>query len=54
MTLKVITLSKYKDYGKLANIQVEDLLVGERVENDEYDKEEMRDFGLQTKENQFG
>ncbi len=39
-------ISKYKDYGKLANIQVEDLLVGERVENDEYDKEEMRDFAL--------
>jgi len=39
-------ISKYKDYGKLANIQLEDLVLGERVENDEYEKEEMRDFAL--------
>ena len=39
-------IAKYEEYGKLANIQVEDLLVGERVENDEYEKEELRDFAL--------
>ena len=39
-------ISNYKDYGKLANLQLGDLLLGERVENDEYDKEEMRDFAL--------
>ena len=39
-------ISQYKDYGRLANLQVEDLLLGERVENDEYEKEEMRDFAL--------
>ena len=39
-------ISKYEDYGKLANLQPEDLVLGERVENDEYGKEEMRDFAL--------
>ena len=39
-------ISNYKDYGKLANLQLEDLVLGERVENDEYEKEEMRDFAL--------
>ena len=39
-------ISKYKDYGRLANLQIEELQVGERVENDEYEKEEMRDFAL--------
>ena len=39
-------ISKYKDYGRLANIQSEELVLGERVENDEYEKEEMRDFAL--------
>ena len=39
-------ISNYKDYGRLANLQVEDLILGERVENDEYEKEEMRDFAL--------
>ena len=39
-------ISNYKDYGRLANLQIEDLILGERVENDEYEKEEMRDFAL--------
>ena len=39
-------VSQYENYGKLANIQFEDLVLGERVENDEYGKEEMRDFAL--------
>ena len=39
-------ISKYKEYGKLSNMKVQDLLVGDRVENDEYEKEELRDFAL--------
>jgi len=39
-------ISKYKDYGKLSNLHPEKLILGERVEDDEYEKEEMRDFAL--------
>ena len=39
-------ISKYQDYGKLANLNPEDFILGDRVENDEYEKEEMRDFAL--------
>ncbi|NOZ08630.1 MAG: cysteine--tRNA ligase [FCB group bacterium] len=39
-------ISSFPDYGKLTNLKLEDLRVGQRVENDEYEKEEMRDFAL--------
>ena len=39
-------ISKFKSYGKLANLKPEDLRSGERVEDDEYAKEEGRDFAL--------
>lgn len=39
-------ISKFKDYGKLAKIQVGDLKLGARVKVDEYAKEEASDFVL--------
>jgi cysteinyl-tRNA synthetase len=39
-------ISKFKDYGKLANVKVEELKVGARVRVDEYEKEEAEDFAL--------
>ena len=39
-------ISKFKDYGKLANIKVGDLKPGARVKVDEYAKEEPQDFAL--------
>jgi cysteinyl-tRNA synthetase len=39
-------ISKFKDYGKLAKIRVEDLKPGARVRVDEYAKEEAQDFAL--------
>jgi cysteinyl-tRNA synthetase len=39
-------ISKFKDYGKLANIKVEELKSGARVKVDEYAKEEAEDFAL--------
>jgi cysteinyl-tRNA synthetase len=39
-------ISKFKEYGKLANIKVEDLKLGARVKADEYAKEEAQDFAL--------
>jgi len=39
-------ISKFKDYGKLANIKVENLKPGARVKVDEYAKEEAQDFAL--------
>jgi cysteinyl-tRNA synthetase len=39
-------ISKFKDYGKLAKIKVEELKIGARVRADEYAKEEARDFAL--------
>jgi cysteinyl-tRNA synthetase len=39
-------ISKFKDYGKLANIKVENLKPGARVKVDEYAKEEPQDFAL--------
>jgi cysteinyl-tRNA synthetase len=37
-------ISKFKDYGKLARVQVGDLKAGARVKVDEYAKEEASDF----------
>jgi cysteinyl-tRNA synthetase len=42
-------IRKYKDYGKLINIKLEDLKVGERARSDEYDKENVQDFVLWKK-----
>jgi cysteinyl-tRNA synthetase len=39
-------ISRFKDYGKLARIQVGDLKAGARVKVDEYAKEEASDFVL--------
>ena len=39
-------ISSFPEYGKLSNINPEEMKVGERVDQDEYDKEEARDFAL--------
>jgi len=40
------SLSKFKEYGKLSGIRPEDVKPGARVDSDEYDKEDARDFVL--------
>jgi len=37
---------KFEDYGKLAHINVDELKVGARVKQDEYEKEQAQDFAL--------
>jgi cysteinyl-tRNA synthetase len=39
-------ISKFKDYGKLANLNMKGLKQGARVSNDEYDKKNAKDFAL--------
>ena len=39
-------ISQFSDYGKLAHLDPDQLQSGERVEEDEYEKEEGRDFAL--------
>jgi cysteinyl-tRNA synthetase len=39
-------ISKFKGYGKLAHIVVDELQAGKRVSHDEYDKETAADFAL--------
>ncbi len=39
-------ISKFKDYGKLSHIQLENLKEGARVKHDEYSKDEAKDFCL--------
>ena len=39
-------VSSYKEYGRLARLDPEQTRVGERVADDNYDKEEARDFAL--------
>jgi cysteinyl-tRNA synthetase len=39
-------ISEFKSYGRLANLDPGQLMAGERVEADEYGKEEGRDFAL--------
>ncbi|MGB9959987.1 MAG: cysteine--tRNA ligase [Candidatus Bathyarchaeales archaeon] len=39
-------ISKFKEYGKLSKLKVEELKPGARVKVDEYGKEEARDFAL--------
>jgi len=39
-------ISKFKEYGKLSKLKIEELKPGARVKVDEYGKEEARDFAL--------
>ncbi len=39
-------IEKYKQYGKLANLNPEEMVAGGRVADDSYDKEGVRDFAL--------
>ncbi|MCP3682436.1 MAG: cysteine--tRNA ligase [bacterium] len=39
-------ISKYKDYGKLAHLKLENLKAGARVKHDEYEKDSANDFAL--------
>jgi cysteinyl-tRNA synthetase len=39
-------IKKFKNYGKLAKIKFKDLKEGARIDNDEYDKENAKDFAL--------
>ncbi len=39
-------ISKFKDYGKLAQIKLKELKEGARVSSDEYGKDEAKDFAL--------
>lgn len=39
-------ISQFPDYGRLANLDPDQLKSGDRVESDEYEKEEGRDFAL--------
>ncbi len=40
------SISKFKEYGKLAHIKTKELKVGARVKQDEYEKEQANDFAL--------
>jgi cysteinyl-tRNA synthetase len=40
------SISSFKDYGKLARIQIGDLMAGARVKVDDYEKEQVSDFAL--------
>ncbi len=47
------SISKFRDYGKLANLKIKKLKTGARVSQDEYEKQQANDFALwktQTKE----
>lgn len=39
-------IQKFPDYGKLANIKIDELQMGQRVASDEYEKEQVGDFAL--------
>ncbi len=39
-------ISKFKDYGKLSDLKKKKILIGARIEADEYSKEEAQDFVL--------
>ena len=40
------SIAKFKDYGKLSGVSINQLKAGARVEQDNYDKEHPRDFAL--------
>ena len=39
-------IKKFKDYGKLSKVKIKKLKEGARIDSDEYDKENVRDFAL--------
>ena len=39
-------VSKFSEYGKLANLNPDNMKIGDRVDNDEYEKEQIADFVL--------
>tara|TARA_Y100000310_G_scaffold112011_1_gene110448 strand:- start:8604 stop:9992 length:1389 start_codon:yes stop_codon:yes gene_type:complete len=39
-------ISKFKNYGKLANLNIDELKAGARVKQDEYEKGQLNDFAL--------
>ena len=43
------SIERFSDYGKLSGIDLSSLKKGVRVENDEYEKEDVRDFALWKK-----
>lgn len=49
------SIAKFPDYGKLSNINLEELKPGKRIESDEYEKEAAHDFALwkSKKENEL-
>ncbi len=40
------SVSKFKDYGKLAHLDFEGMISSVRIDNDEYDKDQVADFAL--------
>ncbi len=40
------SVAKFKNYGKLANLDFDGMISGVRIKNDEYDKEQVADFAL--------
>ena len=42
-------IKKFKNYGQLVNLKLEDLKIGERARSDEYDKDNIQDFVLWKK-----
>ncbi len=40
------SVSKFKNYGKLARLKIKDLKIGARIKKDEYEKEQANDFAL--------
>ena len=40
------SIEKFKDYGKLANISKENLILGKSIDSDNYDKDNIQDFVL--------
>ena len=48
-------IAKFPDYGKLSKINLSELRPGQRIESDEYEKENIHDFALwkQKKEGEF-
>jgi cysteinyl-tRNA synthetase len=40
------SIAKFPDYGKLSNINLDELKPGQRIESDEYEKEAAHDFAL--------
>jgi len=39
-------VSKFKKYGQLAHLDIKGMISSVRIDNDEYDKEQVADFAL--------